>query len=108
MEGLVAHWSDISPLVLSAVAVGLSSIGYVLVKSRSGSPKGLIYPPGPPQDPIIGNFRSFPKDDVYGTWNKLQKMYGKTFTPRFSTCSDLGDRGDCVSSFTGSIDDCCQ
>lgn len=28
----------------------------VLIKSRSGPPKGLVYPPGPPQDPIIGNF----------------------------------------------------
>jgi hypothetical protein len=76
MERLVAYWSETSPLVLTAVAVGLSSIGYMLVKSRSGPPKGLVYPPGPPQDPIIGHLRSFPKDDLYGTFNKWQKMYG--------------------------------
>jgi hypothetical protein len=90
MERLITHWSEGSPLVLSTVAVGLSSIAYLLVKARSGPPKGLVYPPGPPQDPIIGNLRNFPKEDLFGTCNKWQKMYGKSLTQRLCACSDLG------------------
>lgn len=96
MEKLAEFWTHPSPIVLSTVALGLSSIGYVILKSRSGPPKGLQYPPGPPQYPVIGSLASFPKDDMYAAYVQWQKLYGKH---RFSAiaCPFLSARtGDIV------------
>lgn len=79
--------------MLGTIVLGLSSIGYVILKSRSDNPpKGLVYPPGPPRDPVIGNLRHFPKgdDSVYGVLDKWRKEYGKSSHPRLSLYSHQG------------------
>ena len=77
MEPLIAYVKDASPLMLSVSACGILLAGVGLAKAFSGPPRGLVYPPGPPQDPIIGSFRSFPKNKFYETFLEWQKTYGK-------------------------------
>jgi hypothetical protein len=68
---------DVSPLQLGALAFSVASIGYVCVKTvRNRPPNGLVYPPGPPCDPIIGNMRNFPRDNLAQACNELQRLYG--------------------------------
>ncbi|KAG8761722.1 hypothetical protein FRC14_000106 [Serendipita sp. 396] len=63
-------------LVVSGIVVLplISWIGW----TRSGSEKKdrRVYPPGPPQDPLIGNLRNFPKDKWGDTFCEWARLYG--------------------------------
>lgn len=64
-------------LLQSAIFVVCSSFFcYALVKAAASSTKPVIYPPGPPQDPLIGNLRNFPVDKWWETFCEWQKLYG--------------------------------
>lgn len=83
--------------MLSGIVLGLSSIGYVVLKTRSDNPpKGLVYPDGPPRYPIIGSLLSLPKEDIYGTSLKWQKEYGKHFDSPVVDLPLLSRLGDIV------------
>lgn len=77
MDGILQLLLDASPLQIGAFALSFASVGYICVKTvSSGPPTGLVYPPGPPRDPILGNMRNFPRDNLAEACNELQKSYG--------------------------------
>lgn len=78
MDGILQLLLDASPLQIGAFALSFASVGYICVKTVSGGPPtGLVYPPGPPRDPILGNMRNFPRDNLAEACNELQKSYGE-------------------------------
>jgi len=72
------------PVAVGAVALSLTSVGYILAQrlKESSFSKGIPVPPGPPRDFLIGNLRQFPKDNFYGKFCEWQKEYGKFATYR--------------------------
>jgi hypothetical protein len=79
MDGVLQLLMNVSPVQLGALAFSVASIGYVCVKTvRNRPPDGLVYPPGPPCDPIIGNMRNFPRDNLAHACNELQRLYGSS------------------------------
>ena len=78
MEVALKHISA-SPATIGAIALSLVSVGYVLARklNQSSRSKGVISPPGPPKDFLIGNIRQFPKDHFYAKFCEWQKEYGE-------------------------------
>jgi hypothetical protein len=68
-----------SPLKLGIAAASLAALGYIIARCiyhEKRQAKVLVYPPGPPQDPLIGNLRQYPKKEVWGTFCKWARQYG--------------------------------
>ncbi|PVF90986.1 hypothetical protein CPB86DRAFT_679785, partial [Serendipita vermifera] len=52
------------------------SVLYAFNRALSRPKHKVVYPPGPPRDPFIGNLRHFPKDNWWPVFNEWQKEYG--------------------------------
>jgi hypothetical protein len=53
-----------SPLKLGTIVASLAVLGYIMVKGiyhGNKESQDRVYPPGPPQDLLIGNLRQYPK-----------------------------------------------
>jgi len=62
--------------VFDCIAISFSI--YLLVKFRDNKRRrGLPYPPGPPQWPIIGNFLDVPIETPWTTYTDMSKKYGR-------------------------------
>lgn len=59
----------------SSLAYGLPSVVLLLLIRHFWNGRHH-YPPGPPQDPFIGNIRNAPKDKPCLTWEEWGKTYG--------------------------------
>jgi hypothetical protein len=69
----------LSPVQLGSIAVCGTITTYLLLKTLFKSKNSVVYPPGPPQDPIIGNIRNFPAKKWYETFCEWQKLYGMLY-----------------------------
>jgi hypothetical protein len=78
MEGGFEHIYA-SPVTIGAIAVSLASVGYIIAQKlqQSSRSNGVLFPPGPPRDFLIGNLRQFPKDHFYDKFCEWQREYGK-------------------------------
>jgi hypothetical protein len=77
MENLSGLTGRFSPLQLGIISVCATSLLYAGVKKVAASKsKPHVYPPGPPQAPIIGNLRNFPKERWYETFSEWKTIYG--------------------------------
>jgi len=83
MERTLHHLVE-HPATTGVVVLSLTSLSYVLAQRlmESSRSKGILVPPGPPRDFLIGNLRQFPKDHFYGKFCEWQKEYGKFATYR--------------------------
>jgi hypothetical protein len=64
-----------SPLKACAVSAVAVSIAYFTWRSLSRK-HTHSYPPGPPQQPIIGALGAFPKDHFYQRFTEWAEQYG--------------------------------
>jgi len=78
MERTLHHLVE-HPATTGVVVLSLTSLSYVLAQRlmESSRSKGILVPPGPPRDFLIGNLRQFPKDHFYGKFCEWQKEYGE-------------------------------
>jgi hypothetical protein len=74
-----------STFQLGVITVCVTSLVYATVEVVSRPKEGRrIYPPGPPQFPLIGNLLNFTKDRWYETFCEWQKNYGWCLSVSFS------------------------
>ncbi|PVF92647.1 cytochrome P450 [Serendipita vermifera] len=76
MEVLTNRLADSSYIEIVGVSLLAASALYVCSRAFSGPKHKVVYPPGPPKDPLIGNLRQFPKDNWWSVFNQWQKEYG--------------------------------
>jgi hypothetical protein len=79
MEILTNSLRDYSYTEIAGIGLVVVSVVYACNKALSRPRQKVGYPPGPPQDPFIGNLRQFPKHDWWSAFNKWQKEYGVSF-----------------------------
>lgn len=76
MDVLTSRLVDRSNLEIAGIGLVAISVFYACNRALSGPRHKVVYPPGPPKDPFIGNLRQFPKDNWWSVFNKWQKEYG--------------------------------
>lgn len=65
------------PLALGTVTLSVAAVGYICVKGVYGNEKKPFeYPPGPPQDLLIGNLKQFPKGSISEGFCRWARQYG--------------------------------
>jgi hypothetical protein len=100
MEDTLKHIST-SPATIRAIALSLAAVGYTVAQklNQSSRSKGVLLPPGPPRDFLIGNLRQFPKDHFYAKFCEWQKEYGEWTELRIL----LTERGKTDSASIGDV-----
>lgn len=70
---------SITLIQICTVAICSVFAVFVLVRALGTSKESAVYPPGPPQDPLIGNLRNFPSSNFYDVFCEWQKLYGRHY-----------------------------
>jgi hypothetical protein len=84
MNAVIRDVTD-SPLKLATVVASLAALGYIVVKGVYKGNRSRVYPPGPPQDLLIGNLRQFPKNKFADTFHEWAKQYGSCHSISITT-----------------------
>ncbi|PVF92648.1 cytochrome P450 [Serendipita vermifera] len=76
MEILKTQLGERSYVEIAGIGLVAVSVLYACNRVLSRPKHRVVYPPGPPKDPFIGNLRQFPKDNWWSVFNQWQKEYG--------------------------------
>ncbi|PVG04930.1 cytochrome P450 [Serendipita vermifera] len=75
MDDIVTRALD-SPVETCTISLAVASLGYFTIRGVLNRKKCQPYPPGPPRQPFIGSFRSFPADHFYYRFSEWARLYG--------------------------------
>ncbi|CAG8690475.1 9827_t:CDS:2, partial [Acaulospora colombiana] len=76
MELVTTRLKESSYVEIAGIGLVTFSVLYACNRALSRPKSRVVYPPGPPKDPLIGNLRQFPKDNWWPIFNEWQKEYG--------------------------------
>ena len=75
------------PLAVAACLLGALALSVLLRSKRQAGQLSL--PPGPPQDPVLGNEKQRPKSHPWRTYAAWRERYGEQVKPTQQTVAAL-------------------
>jgi hypothetical protein len=85
-----------SPLRSSTIVASLAALGYIALKGLYRGNEENKYPPGPPQDFLIGCLRHVPQNSYWGTFCEWARRYGMSFVGFFGLIDRVVEIGPVV------------